>query len=269
MIITDGTLDLTDLPIICWRNTVTATNVQDIESDPDHPAVNVANPSTRLYWKHDATDSPEGSQEYFLIDQTQDSPINYVAIQGHNFNSAGIAVGLEIASFNSPVGGAESLINPIIPDDDGPLIFLFREIEAEEIRIVLLAGSEPAQMAVVYAGEYTVMPEGIQPDHTPLPLALTSNVSAGKSENGQFLGRIVLNQHQESSALFANFSKTWAREELQPFLEFAAEFPFFYAWSPDTYPIETAYAYLVNDPQPVFDVDGYGSVELAMRGVSS
>lgn len=260
---------MSDLPIICWRNIVTTAAVDDIESDPDHPAVNVANPSTRLFWKHDATDSPESATEYFIIDISQDNPINYVAIAGHNFSSAGIAVGLEIASGNSPLGGAEIVVSPTIPDDDGPLIFLFQQVEAEAIRIILTTGTSPAQMAVVYAGIYTQMPEGIQPDHTPLPLALTSNVSSNKSENGQFLGRIVLNQHQESSALFANFSKGWARSELQPFLEFAAEYPFFYAWSPKSYPGETAYCWLVNDPQPLFDVDGYGSVEFAMRGVST
>ncbi len=269
MIVTDGTLTLTDVPILCWRNIVTTSNVNDIESDPDFPAVNVANPSTRLKWKHDATNSPESAIEYFIIDVSQANPINYIAIAGHNFSSASIAVGLEIASYNSPVGGAESLINPFIPDDDGPLIFLFREIEAEAIRIILVTGSPPAEMAVVYAGEYTQLPEGIQGDHTPLPLALTSNVSSGKSENGQFLGRIVLNQHQESTATISNFTKTWARDELQPFLEFAAEYPFFWAWSPSTYDGETAYAWLANDPQPSFDIDGYGSVDLAMRGVVS
>jgi hypothetical protein len=51
------------------------------------------------------------------------------------------------------------------------------------------------------------------------------------------------------------------------FLDFASEFPFFYAWSPDTYPEETAFSFLSNDPVPVFDIDGYASIDLDMKGI--
>ena len=44
---TESTLIVGSLPIIFWRNIVTATNV-DAESDADFPASNVANPSTAL-----------------------------------------------------------------------------------------------------------------------------------------------------------------------------------------------------------------------------
>jgi hypothetical protein len=64
-------------------------------------------------------------------------------------------------------------------------------------------------------------------------------------------------------------SKTWIRSDLMPMLNFAAEYPFFYIWSPLTYPDETAFAWLENDPQPSFDIDGYGAVSLSMRGQST
>ncbi len=263
---TDGFVTLTDLPIIGWDNVVTASNV-DAESDPDFPASNVANPSTALKWKHDATDSPETAIEYFRIDVSASDTINYVAIAGHNFASQGVAVGIEIAHFASPLGGG-SIIAPVIPIDDGPIIFLFDQEEIEDIHIVLVTGTAPAEMAVVYAGEYTVLPEGIQADHTPLPLALVSDIATGKSESGAFLGRIVKGGSLVSSATIANLSKAYVRTEIMPFLEFADEFPFFWAWSPLTYPDETAFAWLENDAQPVFDIDGYASLDLAMRGLA-
>lgn len=258
---------LTDRPIIFWDNVVTTANVS-AESDPDFPATNAANPSTALKWKHDATDSPESAVEYFRIDSSQAHPVNYVAIAGHNFSSRGVAVGLEVATWSSPIGGAEGFFDPQIPDGDEPLIFVFPLTEAEDIRIILVTGSAPAEMAVIYAGEYTVFEEGIQADHTPLPLANVSDIATGRSENGTFLGRIMIGAQLNSSASIANMSKTWTRSDLMPFLEFADEFPFFWAWSPLTYPDEVAYAWLDNDAQPTFDIDGYVAIDLAMKGLA-
>jgi len=277
MIKTDGTITLSDLPIICWRDVVTVVNVS-AESDPDFPASNVANPSTALKWKHDATESPESAIEYFRIDVSGAQTINYVAIAGHNFSTAGVAVGLEIATDSSPIGGGGGVITPFVPNDNSPIIFLFTSPDAEspmsasnieDLRIILVTGTSPAEMAVVYAGEYTVFEQGIQADHTPLPLAEEREIVSGRSENGAFLGRITISSQARSNASFANLSKAWVRAQLMPFLEFAAENPFFYAWSPLTYPEETGFAWLQNNPLPTFDIDGYAAVDFDMAGIVS
>lgn len=266
--IRSGISSLSDLPMIFWRNVVTA-DIVSAESDPDFPDTNVANPSTALKWKHDAVDSPESAIEYFRIDVSAADTINYVAIAGHNFSSGGVAVGLQVATGpGSPIPDGETLFEPQIPDDDSPLIFVFADLNIEDIRIVLVTGTSPAEMAVVYAGEYTVLEEGIQETHVPLPLAAVNEVLAGKSQNGAFLGKIVTSSELVSPATISNLSPDWVRDELMPFLDFAAEFPFFWAWSPLTYPDETAFAWLDNDPQPSFDVDGYASVDLSMRGLT-
>lgn len=264
---TDGLITLTNLPIIGWNNVVTAINV-DAESHPDFPASNVANPSTALKWRHDATDSPESAIEYFRVDTSQHDVINYVAIAGHNFSSQNVAVGLELASFGSPIGDAGSVIAPLVPADDGAIMFLFQTQEIEEVRIILVTGNAPAEIAVLYVGRYLVMPEGIQGSHVPLPLGNVAEITTGKSESGAFLGRIVKNSSLVSTATISNMSKAFVRSDLSPFLDFADEFPFFWAWSPLSYPNETAFAWLENDAQPSFDIDGYASVDLAMRGLA-
>jgi hypothetical protein len=259
-------ITLTDLPIIFWDNVVSASSVH-AESDPDFPASNVANPSTFLKWKHDIVGSPASATEYFTIDTSSSSPINYVAIAAHNYASDGIAIGLEIQNIDSPLGSGESLFEPRVPAGNEPIIFLFNTRETEGLRLIFTpTGSTPARMSVVYAGEYMEMEEGIQADHSPLPLSLINRSVNGLSENGQWLGRIILSSQLESSASFANMSKDWVRSDLVPFLEFASENPFFYAWSPLTYPDEVAYAWLSNDPVPIFDIDGYGAITLDMQG---
>lgn len=265
---TDGLVSLSDVPIICWRNLVTVSNV-DAESDSDFPASNVANPATSLKWKHDATDSPVSAIEYFRVDVSQSDLISYVAIAGHNFATGGIAVGLELASFNSPVGGAASLLEPQIPDDDGPIVFLFTAQEVEEVRIIFVPTSTTAEMAVVRTGLYTQLEDGIQASHTPLTMARVSEVMNGKAENGAFLGRVVISEGLRSAASIQNMDEDFVIDELLDFLEFAAEFPFFWIWAPLTYPDETAFAWLNNDPQPSRDLDGYWGVDLDMAGLGA
>ena len=264
----ESSLTVTDLPIIFWDNLVSTANVQ-AESDADYPATNVANPSTALKWRHDGdTGSPASAIEYFLIDITRSGTdtINYVAIAGHNGNATGTAIGLEAQEWNSPIAGALSLFEPQIPGDDSPLIFMFSPRELEGLRLVWVPTAEPLEMAVIYVGTYTVMDEGIQADHSPLAIANSYEVQSGRSENGQFLGRIVTSHMYSSTANFANIDEAWVRSDLVPFLNFAAENPFFYMWSPLSYPDDTNFAWLENDPQPVRDIDGYWSVDLAMRG---
>jgi hypothetical protein len=182
---------------------------------------------------------------------------------------------LELQSWNSPPGGGESIFEPQIPVDDSPIVFLFEgestsdgspESEVEGINILFVPTGTAAEAAVIMAGLYTQLPEGIQAEHTPLYLARNSEAVAGKSENGTFLGRIITSEWLESSATIANMDRDFVREELIAFLAYASEFPFFWLWSPEDYPLEAVFAWLENDPQPSFDIDRYASIELQMRG---
>ena len=266
---------LSDLPIIYWRNVVTAGIVSSDTQDPSFPISNVANSSLALLWKQDITDSPLALPDFITIDTTGLGPINYIAIAGHNFSVADVTVALMGSSGaglgsplhqDSPPEG--EFVTGFRPTDNGPIIFMFWEVENAVFRIMINnIGTTPAEVAVIYAGQYTVLEEGIQADHTPLPLGKVNDFVLGQSENGSFLGRIEIGSWAESPATISNLSKDWIRNELLDFLDFAAEEPFFWAWSPFTYPDEVAFAFLDNDPRPVFDIDGYGSITLGMKGV--
>jgi hypothetical protein len=275
----DDTLPITDLPIIFWNNLVTISNVTTLQgaSDPDFPITNVANTSLASKWKQDFSDSPYGGPTSIFIN-TNASLINYVAIAGHNLGSSGATVALEgdaEPSGSSPDNNSPEDVEWITgfqPTDDSPIIMMFGEVEAPTIKIRLLHGggttsTTPMEIAVIFVGYATVMDEGIQADHTPLPLAKTRKSVIGQSENGSFLGRIVLGEWVQSTATFANLESPWVRDELIPFLEYAAEYPFFYAWSPNTYPDEVAFAWMDGDPVPSFDIDGYASISFDMKGV--
>lgn len=270
MIRVENTVTLTDLPIICWDNVVTTSNVA-AESETGFPDTNVANPSTSLKWKLETSDSPVTAMEYFRVDTTSARTINYVAIAGHNFSSANLQVGLELASYNSPVGTAEVVFEQAVPSDDGPLVFIFADREVEEVRISITTGATAPEIAVIYVGTYTQLDEGIQPSYSPLVMARVSDVVSGRSENGQFLGRIVTGSQLQSTVSLANMESTFFIDEMLPFMSFAVDNPFFWLWMPSTFQDENgaAFAWLASDPIPSLDVDGYYSLDLDMRGIGA
>ena len=84
--------------------------------------------------------------------------------------------------------------------------------------------------------------------HTPLTYAKKTKISTGRSESGQFLGRIVISELSQATVELDNMTPDWYRLYLQPFIDHAKTLPFFFAWRPLTYPNEVGYAWVMNDP---------------------
>jgi hypothetical protein len=103
---------------------------------------------------------------------------------------------------------------------------------------------------VVYCGKLLVLQRRIYVGHTPGNYGRTSKVINAKSENGSFLGRIVLNEMTKTSVALENLTPDWYRTYFDPFVTAAREDPFFWAWRPSSYPAECGYAWLTNDPKP-------------------
>ena len=154
-----------------------------------------------------------------------------------------------------------------LPADDTPILFRFEPQVINQLRLRLQPGSEAPRLAVLYAGKLLVFEQGVQGDYTPLPFGRISNVVSGVSEGGEFLGRIITGAGSASDAVFANLTKEWVREQLDPFLAISHERPFFFAWSPTDYPEEVGYAWLDNNAQPAFNIHGYAAVQLNMTGI--
>jgi hypothetical protein len=176
------------------------------------------------------------------------------------------------ANFTPPVAPAEwtRLVQDVILPDDGPALFRFVPQTLSQIRIRLQDGNAPAQIAVVYCGLLLVMERGLYDGHTPLTYARKVEVTNGRSERGQFLGRIVTGESLASAAAFTLLTPAWFRASMDPFLIAAKERPFFFAWRPQTYPREVGYAWLVNDPVPVNTPPSkLISIELQMGGLAN
>lgn len=252
---TDG-----DLPVVGWRNVVTPSTITATSQQDNFPASNLANPATHLEWR-----APAAGEQYLTIVTNEVDPIDYVGVARHNFGSGEIAVSVAGLIADEWVEIVEEVMLP----DDSPAIFRFAPASFAQIRLRLQAGALAARAAVVYAGRLMQLERKVYVGHTPLPHGRKTSVVNNRSESGGFLGRIVLGEWRETTVPLSLITPGWFRAEMVPFLKGAAERPFFFAWRPQSYPLEVGYGWLTDDPRPAPAApSNLVALELSISGVA-
>jgi hypothetical protein len=232
-----------DHPVIGWDNVVRADSIiVSAESEPNFPKTNLANPATHLEWQ-----SAEIEAQQLLFGTNRVEPVDYIAVARHNWASAEIPVSVEALIDGDWV----EIVQQVMLPDDGPALFRFNELSTTYVRFNLLEGSAAPRAAVVNVGKLLVIERKIWVGHTPLPHGRKRVIATGRSESGNFLGRIMLGESRESTVPLSLISPDWYRAIMDPFLAAAGEDTFFFAWRSQTYPREVGYCWLMDDPQPV------------------
>jgi hypothetical protein len=191
--------------------------------------------------------------------------VNYFAIAKHNLGSSAATI-----KFQSSTDGAawDDVTAAIVMNTDYVVIHEFDTVFARFFRLLITPGSEPPSIAVLFIGETLILQRRIYVGHTPLPFGRRTTVSNGRSESGEFLGRVLRRQFLESSVDMQNITPTWYREYAEPFIEAARTQTFFFAWRPSDYPDECGYAWLSDDVKMQnARANGMVSFSLNMQGV--
>jgi hypothetical protein len=242
-------------------------------SAAEFPVTNLVNPSTALKWRG-ANEGPHGLFVYPGFFHPGEE-VDYLAVAGHNFGTGQFTLTVSTVDIStSPFGGGTELVQGQILANNDPIIFRFEPFApGPDDAIVLTIEESPngtiPQAAVLQVGKLLVMPRSTHTDYAPLNLNIQSNVMTGKSETGNFLGRIVLSEQRGSPIQFNRLDALWYREEMQPFVSAAKADPFFFAWSPLTYPNECGYCWLTSDPQPTQHFEtGTMGLTLQMNGLA-
>jgi len=252
-----------DHPIIGWQNVVTPTTIVGAAAI-NYPASNMGNPATHLKWK--APTASAGYQFFQIITNTID-PIDYVAIARHNLGSVGSSIIVGYLDNSSPQNFLPLVAEQLL-GDDGPALFRFTAQTLTNITIALGPSSVAPEIAVTFAGKLLVLPRKIYQGLAPINYARTAKVTNGRSEAGQFLGRIVLQEFVKNSIPLSLIGPTYFREHIADFLAYSKENPFFFAWRPQTYPDEIGYCHMTNDPLPVNEAPhGLIAMTMEMTGV--
>lgn len=251
-----------DHPIVGWDSIVTVDNIVATTEADGYPASNLANPATHRPWIAAAA----GAEELTIATNSADD-IDFVAIARHNLNSAGIAIGVGYYDEGSPPTWVE-LTADVVPGNDGPMLFRFTPQPLSEIVIRLSAGSEPAQIAVAYAGKLLVLPRKLYQGMTPIPYGRNSKATNGRAESGNYLGRIVTQEFVQNKVPLSLIDPAYYRDHIDAFINASNETPFFFGWRPQSYPDEIGYCFMMNNPVPVNESPhGLIAMSLEMTGI--
>jgi hypothetical protein len=134
------------------------------------------------------------------------------------------------------------------------------------VRVKLVPAGIAPSAAVLYAGELLTLEQGVQAPHTPLPYGRARNITTGRSESGEYLGRIESGAQRRSKADIRNLTPAFYRGHVDPFLVNGG--PFFFVWAPQEYPDEVGYAWCTNDPVPVPELDGRIGITLELEAIA-
>lgn len=252
--------DTIDNPLIGWKNLVTVGNTTATSELVDFPAANLANPSTFLKWKGDEI----SGVNFITFDIASIEQVDYIAVAGQNWGSAQIVVAVE--GFID--GYWVNLVQEVILSDDSPALFRFTPQSLLAIRFVLDGGITFPEAAVVYCGKLLILPRRIYVGHPVIKFNRSATLINGRSESGQFLGRIVLGENNNTSIQQKNISPLIFREDIEPWLKAAVEIPFFFAWRPMSYPLEVGYCWSTNDSQMTNQLsNGLIEYQIALQGL--
>lgn len=254
-----------DNPIIGWRNAANISNITATSQDSNYPATNMANPATHLLWRVGAN-SPPPTYQYITVSGYSDN-FDYAAIARHNLGTLQIPIAIGYMDASSPPNFVQ-IIGDTLLADDGPALFRFTEQGINNVTIRLQAGALAAEIAVVYCGKLLVLPRKVYQGFAPINYARTAKITNGRSEAGQFLGRIVLQEFVKDTMPLSLIDPAYFRDHIADFLIDSKEHPFFIAWRPQTYPLEVGYCHMTNDPVPINEAPhGLIAMQLEMTGI--
>lgn len=252
-----------------WHNVVTSQNVTAGTEEQFFPAVNLATNRTPERWQ--ATDT---SEQRIIVEPDYIGDLDYIAVARHNFGSAQIAVTVQGYTEVDELSGQPAwfgLVQETMLANDQAVIFRFEPQPLVGVSLLLRTGTAPARAAVLYLGKLLILEPYIQLDFTPLPLGLVADYTADVTETGEYLGNLVLSRRLESTLQLQYLSAEWYRAEMDPFVKATATDPFFFAWDPLNYPLESGFAWIKpgSDPRPAIHLhDGRLSITLEMAGIA-
>lgn len=227
---------------IGYHSIVTAGNLSADEEADGYPVTNLANPATYplVYWRAESTDP-----QNINVGQAA-SGVDYFGIAKHNLGSTGATIKLQ--GSDNGVDFTDVSIE-VQPGVDTALVVQFEPADYAHWRLVITPGTEAPYMGVLYLGTMLVLERNIYVGHTPIVYGRRKSVLTGKSENGQFMGRIARREFLTSDTKLQNLTPAWFRQYLDPFLdECQAGKPYFWAWRPGTYPAEVGYVWIEGTP---------------------
>ena len=240
--------------ILAFDNVVNFDNVSATSETLRGQITNLANPATAYTWIAEDT----ATQTITVLADGRE--VDYIGIARHNLNQAGLTVEVK---FNGV-----TVLTPRTVTAEQSQLLLFNVAAPAEIQIIIAGATDPARIAVLYIGKSIRLERNIYVGHTPITYGRSRKSINGLSENGQYLGQLVVRETLTTNVALQNLTPAWYRSTLDPFFAEKPRRPCFWAWRPEGYPDEVGYAWVEGDPMPVNQrSNGMMSVNWQFRGI--
>lgn len=253
-----------DSPLLLWQNRVTVDNPLEASAGAafGFPVTELINPATDLIWISGASVT-----QYLTHTTGSAEPYDCVGVARHNFGSLGKSVSVE----GDTGSGWVALTTPFVPADDSPLMFRFTPGSFTGLRIKITdnIGGVP-ESAAVFFGRSLPLQRRIYVGHTPITYGRNVMSYVGRAVAGAFLGEITTAEFLESNIEIQNMTPTWYRERLDPFIKVCKRSGFFFAWRPQSYPLEIGYCWVTNSPKPTNQrPNGMMQIAISVSGIGA
>lgn len=248
-------------PRIGIENITSQSNIYDAPTQlPTNPAWLTSTPSTAERWKTST------ANYHFWSASIEDKKVDYIGIAAHR----GL-IGRQIRILYQDSGGGGLIYGPFQIIDSSEIFVNFEEIEPTLI-IVVFESDEDFSFEVgnIYVGKSVFLPRNIYVGHTPIRLGRRAARLIEQSDNGNFVGQVRTKVSLASSVSMDNIPPDYYRDSLlNQFCIPAETRPFFWAWRPSGYPMESGFCWTNDDVGVQNSVaNGYMSMNFSMTGLS-
>jgi hypothetical protein len=241
--------------VLCFNNIVTPNNITATSSTLESPITSITNPATAFGWEA----SSNATQTITVT--TNGAEVDYIGIASHNLNQIGLTLSVK---YNGVIVLAAQSIA-----DTQAILFLRGLATPTTIEIIIAGATVAPKISVLYIGKRLVLERGIYVGHTPITYGRDRVTVNGVSENGQYLGQIVVRQTNSTEVSLQNLTPTFYRTSLDPYFFASPRVPCFFAWKPDSYPAEVGYVWIEGDPRPTNQrSNGMMQVDFSFKGIA-
>lgn len=152
--------------------------------------------------------------------------VNAVALAGHDADGS-----VEVETWD---GSAWVAFVDVVAAGDGSVIYLTgTPVATTKLRFTF---ESITFLAVLYAGEDLILPEGIAGGWTDPQLALRAVTRSETTREGIWLGNAVEQFMAELTMSLKHVAVEWARDNWTPFVRTCCAQPFFLHWNSDDFP---------------------------------
>lgn len=257
----------TENPFAAWDNQAATATLGGSATLPDGAAANAVSGTTYDYWIPNTGTTTRTFDVKFATART----ISFVGIAAHNIFTLGATVQIR-RSTDGGVTWNDAGAGTQTPTDNSPIGFRMvtsgNDAADWQIRVQGLTAGTTLYIGVAFFGTDMVFPRRFYKDFAPAirptEVQLQSNVSVG----GNLLGNSIIAQGSTINAQIRLLPPSFVRGEMLNFIpHFNAGKGFFFAWRPNTYAQDLAYAWREGGTlRPVNSGPlDYMSIEMGMR----